>query len=167
MGWQFPQLLIANQSSKKNSLQTHGIIDDLSTNGVPFLGLAIVAWFYGIPGSKTGTLYHIFVVNWQGLGAGLTANAWQALIAKIIPPHYRARYSVQQASAPNILASISAISPVSSSIGSHILVISHYAFALFCYGNSFIFLSQVHEEEKPPTADIYKGRDFWNNLYVC
>jgi hypothetical protein len=51
---------------------------------LPFLGLAVVAcirrrW------RSTSTLIDISLLIWQGLGGGFTANAWQSMIAKIIP----------------------------------------------------------------------------------
>jgi MFS family permease len=46
---------------------------------------------------------------WQGLGAGFTANAWQSMIAKIIPSDWRGTFFGAQAAIANVLMSIAAI----------------------------------------------------------
>ena len=46
---------------------------------------------------------------WQGLGAGFTANAWQSMIAKIIPSNWRGTFFGAQAGLANVLISVAAI----------------------------------------------------------
>jgi MFS family permease len=42
---------------------------------------------------------------WQGLGAGLTANGWQSMLAKVIPSKTRARFFGVQSASVNLFAS--------------------------------------------------------------
>jgi MFS family permease len=46
---------------------------------------------------------------WQGLGAGFTANAWQSMIAKIIPSDWRGTFFGAQAAIANVAMSLTAI----------------------------------------------------------
>ncbi len=165
MGWQLPQLLIANRVAKKTRYKPMVLLMTIHER-LPFLGLALVAWFMGFLGQKLALYITFFLLIWQGLGAGLTANAWQSMVAKIIPAQYRGTFIGSQASAANFLASISAI------IAGIILARFKYPgnFTLcFCLNSiamviSWLFLAQVREDEKPPTADIHTGMEFWNNL---
>lgn len=165
MGWQLPQLLVANKVAQKPRYKPMVLLLTVHER-LPFLGLAIVAWFMGALGQKFALFITFSLLIWQGLGAGFTANPWQSMIAKIIPPQYRGTFIGSQASAANFLASISAI------LAGIILERFDYPenFA-FCFSLnvismiiSWIFLAQVKEEEIPPTAEIHTGKDFWNNI---
>jgi MFS family permease len=75
----------------------------------PFLGLALIAWFgHSINPEVALTLGFLFLI-WGSLGGGLTANAWQSMIAKIIPAQYRGTFLGGQAAFANITLSIGAI----------------------------------------------------------
>ena len=50
------------------------------------------------------------MLAWQGLGGGFTANPWQSMVAKIIPPDRRGTFFGMQSSAANLMASLSAVS---------------------------------------------------------
>ncbi len=111
---------------------------------------------------KNCIIHYIYIIIWQGIGAGFTANPWQSMIAKIIPPQYRGTFIGSQASAANFLASISAI------LAGIILERFDYPenFTLCFSLNvvsmiiSWIFLAQVKEEETPPTAEIHTEKIF-------
>ncbi len=108
MGWQLPQLLTARQISRlerfKPMVMTMTILERL-----PFLGFAAIAWFMPTLGKQAGLAIAFVLLICQGLGAGLTANAWQNMIGKIIPSDYRATFFGLQSAAANLLASIGAI----------------------------------------------------------
>lgn len=165
MGWLLPQLLVANRVANK-SVYKPMVLFLTFHERLPFLGLAIVAWFMGALGEKLA-LYMTFVfLIWQGLGAGFTANAWQSMIAKIIPPKYRGTFIGSQASAANLLASISAI--LAGIILARFQYPSNFTLC-FCLNVvamviSWIFLAQVKEEESLTVSHIHSGKDFWNNI---
>jgi MFS family permease len=76
---------------------------------VPYLGLALAAWMLPTFGTKIVLPFAFFLLIWQGLGAGFTANPWQSMIAKIIPPDSRGTFFGLQAAVANILISFSAV----------------------------------------------------------
>ena len=108
VGWQFPQLFTAQKVSKlvrfKPMVMTLTIQERL-----PFLGLAIVAWFAPSIGIKSALVLTFLMLTWQGLGAGFAANAWQSMIGKIIPAESRGTFYGSQSAIANLLASISAV----------------------------------------------------------
>jgi MFS family permease len=165
MGWQLPQLLIANKVAKRTRYKPMVLFMTIHER-LPFLGLAITAWFMGYLGQKLALYMTFFLLIWQGLGAGLTANAWQSMIAKIIPPQYRGTFIGSQASAANFLASISAIiaGVILERFKYPINFTICFCLNVFAMIISWIFLAQVREDEKPAMAEIHTGKNFWNNL---
>lgn len=107
-GWQFPQLFtarwIARQTHVRPLVLSLTIIERL-----PFLGLAIVAWFAPQIGTTAALVLTFVLLTIQGLGAGLTANPWQSMIGKIMPDDRRGAFFGLQAAAANLLASLGAV----------------------------------------------------------
>jgi MFS family permease len=108
VGWQFPQLFMANSVSRLRRYKPMVMLMTIHER-VPYLGLALVALFLGKLGNTAGLILTFVMLIWQGLGAGFTANAWQSMIAKIIPPDWRGTFFGAQASLANILMSVAAI----------------------------------------------------------
>ncbi len=108
VGWQFPQLFMANSVSRLRVYKPMVMLMTIMER-VPFLGLALVALFLGTLGNKLALVLTFTLLIWQGLGAGFTANAWQSMIAKIIPADWRGTFFGAQAALANILMSITAI----------------------------------------------------------
>jgi MFS family permease len=108
VGWQFPQLFTAHRVSKllryKPMVMTLTIQERL-----PFLGLALVAWYAPSIGVQAALVLTFLLLAWQGIGGGITANAWQTMIGKIIPSEYRGTFYGAQSSTANLMASFSAI----------------------------------------------------------
>jgi MFS family permease len=103
---------------------------------------------------------------WQGLGAGMAANPWQNLIAKIIPPNMRGTFLGAQSAVANALASISAISA-----GMILERMEHPTDYIMCFilasialVISWFFLTQTREEESviPQIQDV--NGSFWGNV---
>ncbi|MGA2491018.1 MAG: MFS transporter [Anaerolineales bacterium] len=109
VGWQLPQLFMANSVSRLRRYKPMVMLMTINER-IPYLGLALVALFMGTLGNKVALLLTFVMLIWQGLGSGFTANAWQSLVAKIIPPVWRGTFFGSQAALSNILMSISAIS---------------------------------------------------------
>lgn len=108
VGWQLPQLFMANSVSRLRRYKPMVMLMTIHER-VPYLGLALVALFSAALGDKLALVLTFAMLIWQGLGAGFTANAWQSMIAKIIPPDWRGTFFGTQAALSNILMSIAAI----------------------------------------------------------
>src|SRR5512137_1591046 len=84
VGWQLPQLFMANSVSRLRRYKP--MVMWLTINErLPYLGLALIAWFAAGLGVKAALVLSFLLIIWQGLGAGFTANGWQSMLAKIIP----------------------------------------------------------------------------------
>lgn len=108
VGWQLPQLFMANSVSRLRRYKPMVMWMTIQER-VPYLGLALVALFAAGLGNKTALALAFFLLIWQGFGAGFTANAWQSMIAKIIPSDSRGTFFGLQAALANILMSAAAV----------------------------------------------------------
>jgi len=77
---------------------------------LPYLALALVALFLTRLGNKAALTLTFIILIWQGLGAGFMANAWQSMVAKIIPSDWRGTFFGAQAGLANGLMSVAAVS---------------------------------------------------------
>ena len=107
-GWQLPQLFMANSVSRLRRYKPMVMLMTIQER-LPYLGLALVAFFLAKLGNTLALVLTFALLVWQGLGAGFTANAWQSMIAKIIPSDWRGTFFGAQAALANILMSIAAI----------------------------------------------------------
>lgn len=108
VGWQLPQLLSARKIASLPLLKPL-VLRNTIQERLPFFALAFVAWFFAFKYPPLGLVLTYLIFIWQGLGAGITANAWQNMIGKIIPDDYRATFFGAQSSAANLLASGGAV----------------------------------------------------------
>ncbi len=108
LGWQIPQLLIAQKVSGQKRFKPMTMLMTVHER-VPFLGLALTAALLPVVGPTIGLCLVVAMLAWQGIGAGFTANPWQNLINKVIPPEYLATFFGIQGAAANLLASGGAI----------------------------------------------------------
>ena len=108
VGWQLPQLFMANSVSRLRRYKPMVMLLTIHER-VPYLGLALVALFLGTLGNKLALVLTFAMLIWQGLGAGFTANAWQSMVAKIIPSDWRGTFFGAQAALANVLMSVAAI----------------------------------------------------------
>ena len=108
VGWQLPQLFMANSVSRLRRYKPMVMLMTIQER-LPYLGLALVALFLAKLGNTFALVLTFGLLVWQGLGAGFTANAWQSMIAKIIPSDLRGTFFGAQAAIANILMSIAAI----------------------------------------------------------
>lgn len=109
VGWQLPQLFMANAVSRLRRYKPMVMLITIHER-LPYLGLALVAFFLARLGVKAALGLTFALLVWQSLGAGFTANAWQSLIAKIIPSDWRGSFFGLQAAVANILLGSAAIS---------------------------------------------------------
>ncbi len=108
VGWQLPQLFMANSVSRLRRYKPMVMWMTIHER-LPYLALALVALFMTALGNKAALVLTFIILIWQGLGAGFTANAWQSMIAKIIPPDWRGTFFGAQAAWANVLISVAAI----------------------------------------------------------
>jgi MFS family permease len=108
VGWQLPQLFMANAVSRQRRYKPMVMLMTIHER-LPFLGLALMALFMTRLGNQATLGFTFLILIWQGLGAGFTANGWQSMIAKIIPSDWRGTFFGAQAAWANILISIAAI----------------------------------------------------------
>ncbi len=106
--WQLPQLFLANSVARLRQYKPMVLWMTLHER-LPYLGLALVAFFMAALGQRIALVLTFLMLLWQGLGAGFTANAWQSMIAKIIPGEARGTFFGAQSAFANILMSIAAI----------------------------------------------------------
>ena len=108
VGWQFPQLLTAGWVSRLRRYKPVVILLTIHER-IPFLGLALVAWFLPGLSKKAALILTFLLLAWQGLGGGFTANAWTSMIAKIIPQEKRGTFFGAQSAAANALMSVGSL----------------------------------------------------------
>jgi MFS family permease len=106
--WQLPQLFMANTVARQRRYKPMVMWMTIHER-LPYLGLVLVALFMTALGNKTALVLTFIILIWQGLGAGFTANGWQTMIAKIIPPDLRGTFFGAQGAVANILMSVSAV----------------------------------------------------------
>ena len=108
VGWQLPQLFMANSVARLRRYKPMVMWMTIHER-LPFLALGVVALFMTALGNKAALILTFIILIWQGLGAGFTANAWQSMVAKIIPTDWRGTFFGAQAALANILMSATAI----------------------------------------------------------
>ena len=165
VGWQLPQLLTAERVSRLSRIKPMVLWMTIHER-VPFLGLGILAWFSPSLNNKLILLLTFVLLVWQGFGGGLTATAWQSLVAKIMPMRFLGTFYGIQSAAGNLLASIAAV------LSGLILERNEYPgnFAVcFLLAGGCMLISQLFlglTREKPLHFDhLPNARDsFWKRL---
>lgn len=108
VGWQLPQLFMANAVARLRRYKPMVMWITIHER-LPYLGLALTAWFLPALGTKVVLALTFLLLIWQGLGAGFTANGWQSLMAKIVPDDWRGTFFGLQAAVANVLISLAAV----------------------------------------------------------
>jgi MFS family permease len=157
MGWQLPQLLMARSVSRLRRFKPMVLVMTIHER-LPFLVLALIALFYQQLGTQPAIILTFLVLLWQGFGAGFTANAWQNMIAKVIPSDYLATFFGMQTAALNLMASGSAIAAG--------FILERQPFPInfaICFAAAFVMLmisyiamalTRESEHEVPPLPEI-------------
>ena len=166
VGWQLPQLFTAPRVSKLSKYKRMALIMSINER-LPFLGLAIVAWFSPQLGVQLSLILVFILLIWQGFGGGFTATAWQSLIAKIMPVQLYGRFFGIQSAAVTFLMAVGAI------LAGIVLAAYYYPLdftlcfllAVVMMFISFFFLALTKEESVTPVSDsIEKEQSFRDNL---
>lgn len=111
LGWHLPQLATAKRVARLQRYMPM-VMAMTTLERLPFLALAALAWTEGAaPGRLSGSavvaavLGLVFLV---GIGGGLTANPFQAMVARIIPARRRTVFYGLKAAAANLLVAAGA-----------------------------------------------------------
>lgn len=111
LGWHLPQLATAKRVARLQRYMPM-VMAMTTLERLPFLALAALAWTEGaMPGRLSGpavvaaVLGLVFLI---GIGGGLTANPFQAMVARIIPARRRTVFYGLKAAAANLLVAVGA-----------------------------------------------------------
>lgn len=158
LGWHLPQILTADRVTR---LRRYMPMILLMTTGerIPFFGLAALAVLSPeLPKGVTLALTFALVL-WIGIGGGLTATPFQAMVAKIIPTRlHGAFYGVKTASA-NLLLAIGAVA-AGMLIDRYPAPISFglcFALAGAATAVSWALLALTREPDAEPTISLRAG----------
>lgn len=165
VGWQLPQLMMANHVSRQKRYKPLVLLATVQER-LPYLGLVLVAWFLPALGNQAALVLTFGLLIWQGLGAGFTATAWQSMIGKIIPSEQRTTFFGSQSAVANLLSSLGAVLAglILERTGNHHgFVIS---FILACVGMllSWLALAQTREPEHIPQEFSSTRSGYWKSL---
>lgn len=108
VGWQLPQLFTARWISRLPRYKPYVLLATIHER-IPFLGLALIAWFSPQLDNHVALIIAFIFLLWQGFGGGFAGNAWQNMIGRVIPSGYMATFFGVQSAAANLLASGGAI----------------------------------------------------------
>lgn len=160
VGWQLPQLFTAKKVSSLRLLRPTVLALSINER-LPFLGLAIVAWFSGSLGRQWVLVLTFLLLIWQGFGGGFTANPWQSMIGKIIPTRQLGTFFGMQSATANIFASIAAVlaGVILERAVSPIDFTACFLFASIAMTISWLFLALTREVESPPVE--IPGKHVW------
>jgi MFS family permease len=155
MGWQLPQLFTAKWISKLPRLKRFVILFSVIERA-PFFAFALVAALLPYISPQIGLIMMFTLLIIQGFGGGLTANGWQNLISKVIPPNRLATFFGAQSAAANLFASFSAIIAglLLEYFPGNIGFILCFSAATLSLVVSWRFLSLTKEQPTPSTNDI-------------
>lgn len=168
LGWQLPQLFTANLVRRQRRYLPLVLFMTIHERW-PYLGMALVALSLALFSlDKTLALVITFLlVIWHSLGGGFTATAWQSMIGKIIPAHYRGTFFGTQSGMANLLSS-------GGSFAAGLLLVMlpypyNYALCFFLTAIfmmiSLGFLAVTREDEHEPMLKAKHGeKHFWANL---
>ena len=167
VGWQFPQLLTANRVSRQKRYKPMVLLATIHER-LPFLGLALIAWFLPTLGAKIALPLTFVMLIWQGLGGGFTATAWQSMIGKIIPSDRRGTFYGAQSSAANLLSSLGALLAgiILDKLGSPQDFSLLFLLASLAMAISFFSLAQTREPENLPVDPSIEQPDFWTGVRI-
>ncbi|MBH8578283.1 MFS transporter [Nostocaceae cyanobacterium CENA369] len=167
LGWQLPQLLTANKVASLRCYKPTVLVLTIHQR-LPFLGLALVACLQPLLYNQAMLVLTFAILIWQGLGSGLTATAWQSMVAKIIPSSRLGIFYGAQGAAANMMGICGAF--VASFLLNQIAQPFNFALCFLCasvaMALSWYFISRTREPVSEPLSAIETGREFWDSLNV-
>ena len=165
VGWYLPQVFTAQRVSQLKRYKPMVMFWTVHER-VPFLGLAILAWFVPRIGPGiTLTLTFILLV-WQGFGGGMAANPWQNMIGKIIPRERWGVFFGSQTAASTLLGAAGVViaGQVLQNNVPNVGFSLCFLLAVGAFTISFFAISLTREVETPAVAGEIERKDFWRDL---
>jgi len=108
LGWHVPQILTAERVDRLRRYMPM-ILVVTGNERLPFFGLALLAWFSReLPPGLVLALTYVLML-WIGIGGGLTATPFQAMVAKIVPHGLHGAYYGTKTAAANLLLAAGAV----------------------------------------------------------
>jgi len=166
VGWQVPQLFTAGKISQLKRYKPFVLWMTIHER-LPFLGLAVIAWFAGKMDVNLTIFLLFLMLAWQGLGAGFTANAWQTMVAKLFPPHRRGTFLGAQYSAFSVLSMISVVTAglLLEKLDSPYDFTLCFLLASFCMVISFVFLALTRESPHTVNKEAVSQSSLWKDIW--
>ena len=163
LGWQLPQLPLAGRVGRLSRFKPT-VLRMTIHERLPFLGLAVIAWFLPALNLELALALTFAMLIWQGFGGGFTANVWQSMTAKIIPETLHGRFFGIQMSAVDLLMSGAAVAAglILSSFTSRIGFTLSFILASVALAISFFFLALTREKDQPPAIALETGPSVWS-----
>lgn len=164
VGWQIPQLFMANRVARLREYRRTVLMTTIHER-VPFVGLAAIALALPYIGKSAGLILAFIMLVWQGLGGGFTANAWQSMIAKIIPREYRGTFFGFQAGLANLFISGSAVAAgyLLNYLDSPLDFAACFLIASFFFAVSWLALAVTREPEDAEKVIPAEETHFWED----
>ncbi|MBW4672651.1 MAG: MFS transporter [Desmonostoc geniculatum HA4340-LM1] len=167
LGWQLPQLLIADKVARLKYYKSTVMLLTIHQK-LPFLGLALVALLQLQLNSQTILELTFAILIWQGLGSGFSAIAWQSMVAKIVPSGKLGIFYGSLASAGNLMSICGAL--IAGLLLKEIAQPFNFAVCFLCasfaMAFSWFFMSRTREPVSNPSSTIESKREFWDSLSV-
>ena len=163
-GWLLPQLFTASHVSRLRRYLRTVLLATIHER-VPFLGFAIVALLLPVIGLNAGLILTFLLLIWQGLGGGITANAWTSMISKIIPPDMRGTFFGMQSGLANLFISGSAVGAgyLLDALASPWDFAACFFFASIFFAVSWFALAATREPEDTEKVIPEEKTHFWND----
>ncbi len=165
VGWYLPQVFTAQRVSQLKRYKPMVMFWTIHER-VPFLGLAIVAWFVPQIGPSIALFLTFSLLIWQGIGGGLAANPWQNMIGKIIPRERWGIFFGSQSAASTLLGAVGVFSAglVMQNNMPNAGFSKCFLLAVGAFTISYIAIGLTREVESAPAAVTVERKDFWKEL---
>jgi MFS family permease len=162
-GWLLPQLFTAGYTSRLRRYKRTVLLITVHER-LPFLGLAVVAFFLPRIGPQAGLVLTFLCLTWQGLGGGFTANPWTSMISKIIPSDARGTFFGVQGAVANLFISAAAVGAgyLLESFDSPFNLIACFLIASLFFTFSWLSLSMTREPADHEKVIEENPSPFWH-----
>lgn len=165
VGWQLPQLFTARHVSQLKRYKPLVMFFTIHER-LPFLGLALIAWFVPVIGKQMALLLTFAMLIWQGIGGGLAAHPWQSMIGKIIPGDRWGAFYGFQSSASTALGGVGAVI-AGKVLDNNIFTVGFttcFLLALAALMLSYIAVGLTREESTAPVSTQAESGAFWRDV---
>ncbi len=165
LGWFLPQVFTAQRVSQLKRYKPMVMFWTIHER-VPFLALAILAWFVPRIGPSIALTLTFILLIWQGFGGGLAANPWQNMIGKIIPRERWGIFFGSQSAASTLLGAVGVVIAglVLQNNVPNVGFSLCFLLAVGAFSISFFAIGLTREAETPAVASEIERKDFWRDL---